>query len=150
MSVRTRTDRTTAATGRPSLLVPGLRAVALAALAAALVHVLFDVAGADFVVEPPGQSSTRVGLLQAMGVAALATAVGVLVTLVAARRTRRPERVALALAVLGLLLFAPNPVLAADSTLTVVALEAMHVAVAAAFLGALLPALRASRTSRSR
>jgi len=132
----------------PSLLRTGLLAVLLGAVSAAVVHVLFDAAGADFVVEPPGQAAARVSAAQAAGVAALATALGVLLAAAAARRLRRPERAVVGLAVLGVLLFSPNPLLAADQTLTVVALEVMHVAVAASFLAVLLPFVR--RTSRLR
>lgn len=131
---------------RPALLRPGLGAVAAAALAAAAVHVVFDLAGADFVVEPPAQARSVVGLAQAVGMAVLTSALGVAVTALAVRRTRRPERVVLGLCVLGLVLFAANPFLAADQVLTVVALEVMHVAVAGAFLAVLLPVVRRSST----
>jgi len=129
----------------PSLLRPGLVAVAAAGLAAAVVHVVFDAAGADFVVQPPGQPRAAIGVAQSAGVAALACAVGVVLTALAVRRSRRPERVVLGLAVLGVLLFALNPVLAADQTLTVVALEVMHLAVAGVFLAVLLPVVRRAR-----
>jgi len=135
---------TTPRAPRPSLLRPGLGAVAAAALAAAVVHVVFDLAGADFVVEPPGQSQTVVGPARAVGMAVLTSALGVAGTAVAVRRTRRPERVVLGLAVLGLVLFAANPFLAADQALTIVALEVMHLAVAGAFLAVLLPVVRRS------
>jgi drug/metabolite transporter (DMT)-like permease len=120
----------------------GLLAVAAAALAAVLVHVLFDLAGADFVVEPPGQPRARVGAAQAAGVAALTAAVGAALTALFARRSARPTRLVLVLVAVGVVLFAANPVLAADQALTVVALEVMHLAVAGAFLAVVLPALR--------
>ena len=107
-------------------------------------HLLFDLAGADYVVEPPGQSRTTVALGAAMAVAALAALIGVGVTALVARRSRRPERIVLGLAVLGLLLFAVNPVVSAEQGLTIVALEVMHLAVAGAFVAVLLPALRRS------
>ena len=50
-------------------------------------------------------------------------------------------RLVLVLVAVGLLLFAANPVLAADQGSTVVALEVMHLAVAGAFLVVVLPAL---------
>ena len=128
-----------------SLLRPGLLAVAAAGLAAAVVHVVFDAAGADFLVQPPGQARAAIGVAQAVGVAALTSALGVAVAVLAVRRVRRPERLLVGLAVLGLLLFAANPFLAADQGLTVVALEVMHLAVAGAFLAVLLPAVRSRR-----
>jgi hypothetical protein len=126
------------------LLRPGLLAVGAAGLAAAVVHVVFDLAGADFVVEPPGQARAAIGLPQAVGVAVLTSAVGLAVLALVVRRTRRPARLLVGLTVLGLLLFAANPVLAADQALTVVALEVMHLAVAGAFLAVLLPVVRRS------
>ena len=65
-------------------------AVLAAALAAAVVHLVFDLAGADFQVEPPGQSRVRVGVAQAAGVAALAAAVGSALAAVLARRSHSP------------------------------------------------------------
>jgi Family of unknown function (DUF6069) len=126
---------------RPSALRTGLVAVVAAAAAAAVVHVLFDLLGADFAVEPPGQPRTRVGLAQAAGVAALTAAVGAALTVVLARRSARPRRWVLVLVAVGVLLFAANPVLSADQALTVVALEVMHLAVAGAFLAVVLPFL---------
>ena len=119
----------------------GLLAVAAAALAAVVVHVLFDLVGADFLVEPPGQPRARVGAVQAAGVAALTAAVGAALTALFARRSARPARLVLLLVAVGLLLFAVTPVLAAEQGLTVVALEVMHLAVAGAFLAVVLPAL---------
>jgi Family of unknown function (DUF6069) len=129
----------------PSLLRPGLLAVVAAAVAAGVVHVVFDVLGADYVVEPPGQARTTVALGLAVGVAAGCALVGSGIAAVAARRSRRPERVVTGLALLGLVLFAVNPVVAAEQGLTVVALEVMHLAVAGAWLAVLLPALRRPR-----
>src|SRR3712207_7654908 len=43
---------------RSSLLRTALLSVVAAAVAAAVVHVVFDLAGADYVVEPPGQART--------------------------------------------------------------------------------------------
>lgn len=126
----------------PSMVRTGVLAVLAAALAAAVVHLLFDVGGADFLVEPPGQPQVRVGAAQAAGVAALAAAVGAALAAVFARRSARPERLVLGLVAVGVLLFAVNPVLAAEQTRTVVALEVMHLAVAGAFLAVVLPALR--------
>lgn len=125
-------------------------AVLAAAVAAAVTHLVFAAAGADHVVEPPGQARTTVGLAQAAGIAAFAALLGVAVTALAARRSRRPERTVVGLALLGLLLFAANPFLAADQGLTVVALEVMHVAVAGAFVAVLLPFTRRSSRPRPR
>ena len=126
----------------PSMLRTAVRATVAAAGAAVVVHGLFDLAGADFLVEPPGQAQTRVGAAQAAFVAALAAALGCALIALLARRSARPERLALALVAVGVLLFAVNPVLAAEQGLTVAALEVMHLAVAAAFLAVVLPALR--------
>ena len=100
------------------------------------------------IVEPPGRPRARVGAAQAGAVAALATAVGAGLTALAVRRSARPQRLVLGLVVVGLLLFAANPVMAADQTLTVVALEVMHLAVAGAFLAVVLPALARRRHGR--
>lgn len=127
-----------------TLARPALLSVVAAAVAAGVVHVLFDAVGADFVVQPPGQSRTTVALGQAVEVAALCALVGAGIAAVPARRSPRPDRVVVALAVLGLLLFAVNPLLAAEQGLTIVALEVMHLAVAGAWLAVLLPALRRS------
>lgn len=129
-----------------SMLRTAVRAIVAAAGAAAVVHGLFDLAGADFLVEPPGQSQVRVGAVQAAFVAALAAAVGSALTALFVRRSARPERLVLALVVVGVLLFAVNPVIAAEQTLTVVALEVMHLAVAGAFLALVLPDLPRRRT----
>ena len=130
---------------RPSALRTGVTAVVAAAAAAAVVHVLFDLSGADFAVGPPGQARTRVGVAQAAGVAALAAAVGAALTAVIARRSARPQRWVLVLVAVGVLLFAANPVLAADQALTVVVLEVVHLAVAGAFLAVVLPSLARRR-----
>ena len=132
----------------PSLLRTGVLAVLAAAVAAAVVHVVFDLAGADFLVEPPGQARARVGALQSAGVAALTAAVGAALTGLVVRRSARPARLVLVLVAVGVLLFAANPVLAADQARTVVALEVMHLAVAGAFLAAVLPALARRRSGR--
>ena len=129
-----------------SLWRTGLLAVLAAALAAAVVHVVFDLAGADFLVQPPGQARARVGAPQAAGVAALTAAVGAALTVLIARRSARPVRLVLVLVAVGVLLFAANPVLAAEQALTVVALEVMHLAVAGAFLAVVLPALSRRRS----
>jgi drug/metabolite transporter (DMT)-like permease len=133
----------------PSLVRTGLLAVVAAAGAALVVHGVFELLGADYLVEPPGQTQSRVGAGLAAAVAALAAAVGAGLTAVIARRSARPERLVLVLVAVGVLLFAANPVLAAEQTLTVVALEVMHLAVAAAFLAVVLPALARRRTGRS-
>lgn len=125
----------------PSMVRTGVLAVVAAALAAVVVHVVFDLLGADFLVEPPGQSQVRVGAAQSGGVAALAAAVGAALAALFARRSARPGRLVLVLAAVGVLLLAVNPVLAADQVLTVVGLEVMHLAVAGAFLAVVLPAL---------
>ena len=138
-------DSRTAERSQPSVLRTGLLAVAAAAVAAALVHVVFDVAGADYLVEPPGQAQTRVTAVQAAGVAALTAAVGAAATALIARRSARPQRLVLVLVAVGVLLFAANPVLAAGQALTVVALEVMHLAVAGAFLAVVLPSLARGR-----
>ena len=119
----------------------GVLAVVAAAGAALVVHGAFELAGADYLVEPPGQSPSRVGAALAAGVAALTAAVGAALTALFARRSARPARLVLLLVAVGLLLFAVTPVLAAEQGLTVVALEVMHLAVAGAFLAVVLPAL---------
>ena len=148
MSDSTISQRGTAGRSAPSMVRTGALAVLAAALAAVVVHVVFDLAGADFVVEPPGRPRARVGAVQSGAVAALATAVGAALTALAVRRSARPERLVVGLVVVGLVLFAANPVLAADQTLTVVALEVMHLAVAGAFLAVVLPALAQRRNGR--
>jgi hypothetical protein len=129
-----------------SIARTAVRAVVAAAGAAAVVHGLFDLAGADFLVEPPGQGRMRVGAVAAALVAALAAAVGSALTALFVRRSARPQRLVLALVAVGVLLFAVNPVIAAEQGLTVVALEVMHLAVAGAFLAVVLPALPRRRT----
>lgn len=138
----------TAAGPAPSMVRTGALAVVAAAAAAAVVHVGFDLGGADYLVEPPGQAQSRVSIGMSAGVAALAAAVGAAVTAVAARRSSRPQRLVVVLVVVGLVLFAANPVVAADQPLTVVALEVMHLAVAGAFLAVVLPALARRSTER--
>ena len=118
-------------------------AVPAAALAAAAVHLLFVAAGADFVVAPGGAEPSTVTAPMAAGFAALATAVGGAAAAGLARFTRRPARAFLILTAVVLVLTAANPVLAADQTLTVVALELEHLAVATVALWLLLPPLRA-------
>lgn len=124
-----------------------VRATALAAVAAGLgvlvVHLLFGALGADYVVAPPGQAEMTVTAGSAALLAAVATAVGGGVAALLARRTARPARWFTVLVVVVLLVMAPNPVLAADQALTVVALELEHLVAAGAALGLLLPALRA-------
>ena len=124
--------------GRPIAL-----AVVGAAAAAALVHLLFDAAGADFVVAPPGQEPSTVSAVMAAGTAALVTLLGGGVAVLLSRLTRRPARAFLVLAGVVFALMAVNPLLAADQALTVVALEVEHLAVAAVALALLLPPLRA-------
>jgi len=142
-------ERAVAAGGPPpSMARTAVLAVAAAALAAVAVHVVFDLAGADFLVEPPGQSRSRVSAVLSAVAAAVATAVGAALTALIARRSARPARLVVVLVVVGLLLFAANPVLSADQTLTVVALEVMHLSVAGAFLAVVLPALARRRTVR--
>lgn len=138
---------TSTSRARPTI-VPGFgRAIAFAvvgaALAAAAVHLLFDAAGADFVVAPPGQAENTISVGMAAGVAALVTAIGGGVAALLPRLTRRPSRVFLVLAAVVFALMLVNPLLAADQALTVVALELEHVAVAAVALFFLLPPLRA-------
>ena len=120
-------------------------ALARAALAAgalvALTHLVFDLLGADFRVQPPGQPQSTVSLLQAALIGLVVTGIGGGVAALVARRTRAPVRTFLLLVVLGLVLFAVNPVLAADQARTVVALEVEHLAAAAGAL-LVLPALR--------
>ncbi len=132
----------------PSMLRTAVLAVIAAAGAALVVHGLFEFLGADYLVEPPGQAQTRVGAAQAAGVAGLTAAVGAGLTAVLARRSARPERLVVVLVAAGVLLFAANPVLSADQGLTITALEVMHLAVAAAFLAVVLPALGRLRGSR--
>lgn len=124
--------------GRAALL-----AVVGAALAAAAVHLLFDAAGADFVVAPPGQPESTVTAAMAASIAAVVTAIGCGVAALLPRWTQRPSRVFLVLAAIVLVVTAINPVLAADQVLTIIALELEHLAVAAVALAALLPPLRA-------
>jgi drug/metabolite transporter (DMT)-like permease len=132
----------------PSTLRTAVRAVVAAAGAAVVVHGLFDLAGADFLVEPPGQAQTRVSATQAAFVAALAAAVGSALLALLARRSARPERLVLAIVAVGVLLLAVTPVVAAEQGLTVAALEVMHLAVAAAFLAVVLPAVSQRQPQR--
>lgn len=88
-------------------------------------------------------SGTRAQQGTAASVAALAAAVGSVLTALLVRRSARLERLVLVLVAVGVLLFVVDPVLAADQGLTVVALEVVHLAVAGAFLlVVVLPALR--------
>jgi hypothetical protein len=118
-------------------------AVPAAAVAAAAVHLLFQAAGANFVVAPGGAEPSTVTAPLAAAAAAIATAVGAAVAAVLARFARRPSRAFLILTAAVLIVTAANPVLAADQALTVVALELEHLAVAAVALFLLLPPLRA-------
>lgn len=132
----------------PQTTTPGLgRPVALAvvgaAVAAAVVHLLFDAAGADFVVAPWGQQPSTVTVVMTAVSAAVATALGGAVAAVLARTAKRPSRAFVVVTVAVLALTAANPVVAADSALTVVALELEHLVVAAVALLVLLPPLRA-------
>lgn len=133
----------TRSTASRSLGSAVLLAVVGAALAAAAVHLLFDAAGADFVVAPAGQPESTVTAAMAAGIAAVVTALGGAVAALLPRLTRRPSRVFLVLAAVVFAVMAVNPLLAADQLLTVVALELEHVAVAVVALAALLPPLRA-------
>ena len=133
------------ATGAPPLLRPAVTAVVASAVGVALVHLGFDAAGADFRVAPGGQDPQTVGAGQAAAIGALGALVGGLLAAATARFTARPSRWLTALVVLGLVVMAANPVLAADQALTVVALEVMHLAVAGAFLAVVLPALAKRR-----
>lgn len=119
-----------------------LLAAALGTVGVALTHLLFDLAGADFRVQPPGQPATTVGVGQAAGVTFGVTVVGGLVAALLTRRAARPDRWFTGTVVLALVVFAANPVLAADQLLTVVALEVEHLVAAAAALAVLLPVLR--------
>ena len=65
-----------------------------------------------------------------------------------ARRARRPARPFVVLVALVLIAFAANPVIAADQTLTVIALELEHLVAAAIALVCLLPPLRAVERPR--
>ena len=132
--------RTTAA---PSLGRVTALAVPAAASAAAVVHLAFAAAGADFVVAPGGAEPSTVTAPIAAGAAALATAVGGAAAGGLARFTRRPSRAFLILTAVVLVLTAINPVLAAAQTLTIIALEVEHLTVAAVALSLVLPALRA-------
>ena len=137
----------TTRSGRSGLAGLGLaKAVPLAALAAAvgvaLTHVLFGLLGADYVVQPPGQPESTVSALQAALIAGAMTLLGGGVAALLARFVSRPARVFVVLVVVVLVLFAANPVLAADQVLTVVALEVEHLVAAAAALAVLLPVLR--------
>lgn len=142
----THVQGTTAGPGSPSAVRTGVLAVVAAAGAALVVHGVFEAAGADYLVEPPGQAQSRVGAGLAAVVAGLAAAVGVGLTALIERRSARPRRLVVVLVVVGLLLFAANPLLAADQPLTVVALEVMHLAVAGAFLAVVLPTVGRRRT----
>jgi hypothetical protein len=122
-----------------------LTAAAAAAVAVAVVHLLFGALGADYVVEPPGQPRSEVSFVLAAVIAFVAVAAGgVLAVLLARYAPRRAVPVFLALVVLALLVTAPNPVVAADQTLTVVALEVEHLVAAGVALLLLLPPLRAA------
>jgi hypothetical protein len=125
----------------PTTARTAIRAIAAAAGVAAVVHGLFELAGADFLVEPPGQAQTRVSAATAAGVAGLAAGLGVGAVALLAPGSARPRRLVLSLVAAGVLLLAVTPVLAAEQVLTVVALEVMHLAVAGAFLVIVLPAL---------
>lgn len=138
----TTTTRSGPRTAAPALSRAVPLAAAGAAAAVAVVHLLFDALGADFVVAPPGQAETTVGVAQAAGVGLAVTLVGGLVAAALAARTRRPARLFSVLVLVALVVMAPNPVLAADQALTVVALELEHLVAAAVALGVLLPALR--------
>lgn len=139
------TSSTTDHPAAPGLGRASLVAVVGAAVAVAVVHVAFDLAGADFVVAPPGQAETTVTAVLAALVAAAVTAVGCGVAALLARRAARPDRAFLVAVVVVLVVMGVNPVLAADQLLTVVALEVEHLAAAAVALAALLPPLRAAR-----
>lgn len=69
--------------------------------------------------------------------------VGGAVAAVLARTAKRPSRAFVVVTVAVLALTAANPVVAADSALTIVALELEHLVVAAVALLVLLPPLRA-------
>lgn len=127
----------------PSLGRAVVLAVVGAAVAAAVVHLLFDAAGADFVVAPGDGEPSTVSAGLAAGIAAVVTALGGALAAVLARTTGRPSRWFLLAAAAVVALTAINPVLAADQALTVVALEVEHLAVAAVALLLLLPPLRA-------
>ena len=118
-------------------------AVVGAALAAAAADLLFEAAGADFVVAPGGAAPSTVTVGMAAGVAALVTALGGAVAAVVARLAARPSRVFLGAVLVVLAVMAVNPLLAADQALTVLALELEHLAVAAVAVLLLLPPLRA-------
>lgn len=122
-----------------------LAAVVGAALVVLVVHLAFGAIGADFRVQPPGQSASTVGAIRAALVAALVTAVGCGVAFLLVRKVRRPGRVFLAVVMGVLVVFAVNPLLAADQARTVVALEVEHLAAAVVALAALLPAMRPRR-----
>lgn len=142
------TTTTTSSSPTGERTLPGFgRATALAvvgaAVAAAIVHLLFDAVGADFVVAPPGQPESTVTAGLAATIAAVVTAVGAAVAALLPRLTRRPSRLFLVLAAVVFALMFVNPLMAADQALTVVALELEHVAVAAVALFFLFPPLRA-------
>lgn len=139
----TRPGTTEPVSPAPGLGRPAAMAVVAAAVAAAAVHLLFDAAGADFLVAPGGSEPSTVTAPMAAGVAALATALGGAFAVGLARVTARPSRAFLLATVVVLVLMAANPVLAADQALTVVALEVEHLVVAAVALWFLLPPLRA-------
>lgn len=126
--------------GRAALI-----AVVSAALSVLVVHLLFDALGADFRVQPPGQSLNTVAPLQAAAIAAVVTALGCGVAWLLLRRARWPDRAFLVVVAVVLAVFAINPFLAADQGLTVIALQAEHFAAAIPAVLALLPVLRGAR-----
>ena len=138
---------TTSTVTRPAGTLPLRLAVPLAAVGAGTAvlatHLAFAAAGADFVVQPPGQPEATVTAVQAAVVAAGVTLLGGLVAALLAARTRRPARLFVAAVVVVLVVMAVTPVLAADQLLTVVALEVEHLVAAAVALAVLLPPLRA-------
>ncbi|MEU5274651.1 DUF6069 family protein [Streptomyces hygroscopicus] len=134
----TTSTRTTADIAR--LVIPAALAAAVAVLVA---YLIFDAAGADFEVTMSGDEST-VTAVQAGLAAFLVSLVGSTVVLLIAQRTARPARTFATIVVVAVVVLLVGPLVGADQTLTVVALEVLHLVAAAAVLLVVLPRLGAT------
>ena len=135
----------TAVTSAPSRSAGFVRTIIPAAIAAAvtavITYLIFDAAGADYLVTMMGDDITvSAGRSAFMG--ALMTLIGGTIAFFVARRTGNPARTFTAFVIVGLLVMLPGPITSADETLTIVALEVMHLVVAAAVLAIVVPQLR--------
>lgn len=128
----------------PSWVRTGALAALFAGLAAAavwLVGVALDV-GLE-VAAPGGGDIAQVPLVVSVLFAAVLAVLGTVVAALLAARTARPVPLFLGAVVVVLLLFGVTPFTQADDAATILVLQVMHLAVAAAALAAILPALRA-------